>query len=291
MKNRALGYELLLLLVSVIWGTTFVAQQIGMERGLGPMTYNALRFALGALVLLPVIRWRKTDDTGVPVKGSLLAGLFLFAAASFQQVGLKYTSSANAGFITGLYIVMVPLIGLFLGQKARRSLWVGVAVCVVGLYLLSVTAEFTIGKGDLLVLVCAVLWAFQILVIDHVAQRGDPIRIAALQFAVCTGLSGVAAVVFEQWTLDALRAGAGAVAYGGILSVGVAFTLQVVCQKRCPAGPAAVIMSMEAVFAALAGYLVLQQTLSPRAMVGCGLMLAGMLIVQWMPLVKRKLHP
>jgi len=259
-----------------------------MERGLGPMTFNALRFALGTLVLVPVIWLRQTSDTGLPLKGSLLAGVCLFAAAGFQQVGLQYTSSANAGFITGLYVVMVPVIGLFLGRQARRSLWVGAAVCVAGLYLLSVTAELTMGKGDLLVLVCAVLWAFQILVIDHVAQRGDPVRIAAVQFAVCTGLSAVAAGWFEPCTMAAVRAGAGAVAYAGIFSVGVALTMQEVCQKRCPAGPAAVMMSMEAVFAALTGYVVLGQTLTPRALLGCGLMLAGMLMVQLVPLLKGK---
>jgi drug/metabolite transporter (DMT)-like permease len=285
-----LKYELLLLLMSIIWGSTFVAQQIGMQKGLGPMTFNALRFALGCLVLVPVILWRDrahatSGDAGrLPYRGCLVAGLFLFAAAGFQQVGLLYTSSANSGFITGFYILFVPLIGLFLGQKTARSLWAGILVCLAGFYLLSVSGEFKVSRGDLLTLVCAVLWACQILTVDRIAGRGDSVRIAALQFAVCAALSAACALLFERCTLSHIRAAAGAVAYAGILSVGVAFTLQVVCQKRCPPGPAAVIMSLEAVFAALAGYLVLGQTLTARAMAGCGLILAGVLIVQLAPL-------
>lgn len=291
-EKRPLKYELLLILMSIIWGSTFVAQQIGMARGLGPMTFNALRFALGTLSLLPVILWRHrhpprdSDHAPLPILGSVAAGLFLFAAASLQQIGLQYTSSANAGFITGFYIVFVPLFGIWFGHKAKRSLWLGIAVALVGFYLLSITGKLVVSKGDLLIFICAILWAGQILVIDHVASKGDALQIAALQFAVCTVLSAVAALLFEHVTLDQIKAGSGAVAYAGFLSVGVAFTLQVVCQKHCPPGPAAIIMSMEAVFAALAGYVILHQTLTPRATLGCALIFAGVLIVQLAPLMR-----
>ncbi|MDT8390268.1 MAG: DMT family transporter [Lentisphaeria bacterium] len=294
MQKQSLKYEALLLLMSILWGSTFVAQQIGMAKGIGPLTFNGLRFALGCVSLLPVIHWRSRhvsrspEDRHLPVAGSLLAGLFLFAAANFQQVGLLHTSSANAGFITSLYIVFVPVLGLLFKHRAPRSLWAGIAVCVIGLYLLSMTDGFRIGLGDGLVLVCALLWAGQILVVGHVATKGDPIKIALLQFVVCAGLSTLAALFFEPWSVKALLAGSGAMAYAGILSVGVAFTLQVVCQKRCPPGPAAVIMSLEAVFAALAGYLVLRQTLSIRALTGCALILCGVLIVQLTPLLRRR---
>lgn len=294
MQKQSLKYEALLLLMSILWGSTFVAQQIGMAKGVGPLTFNGLRFTLGCLSLLPVIHWRSKHlprspaDRHLPVGGSLLAGLFLFAAANFQQVGLLYTSSANAGFITSLYIVFVPLLGLFFKHRAPRSLWTGITVCVIGLYLLSITRGFRIGFGDGLVLICALLWAGQILVVGHVATRGDPIKIAVLQFAVCAGLSTLAAILFETWSVHTLVAGSGAMAYAGILSVGVAFTLQVVCQKRCPPGPAAVIMSLEAVFAALAGYLVLKQTLTLRALTGCALILCGVLIVQLVPMLRRR---
>jgi drug/metabolite transporter (DMT)-like permease len=262
-----------------------------MLKGLGPMTFNALRFALGCLALVPVILWRRRSahgPGGFPYKGSLVAGLFLFAAAGCQQAGLQYTSSANSGFITAFYIVFVPLIGLFLGHRTKRSLWVGIVVCLVGFYLLSVTGRFQVGKGDGLTMLCAVLWACQILTVDRIASRGDSVRIACLEFAVCAVLSGSYAMCFERCTWDQIKAASGAVAYVGIMSVGVAFTLQVVCQKRCPPGPAAVIMSMEAVFAALTGYLVLGQAMTVRSVVGCGLILCGVLIVQLMPLWRAK---
>ena len=239
-NSGALKYELLLLMVSIIWGSAFAAQQIGMAKGLGPMTFNGLRFALGCLVLVPVIVRRKksTADAVKAAKlhymGSAAAGVFLFAAVSFQQIGLQYTSSANSGFITGFYILFVPLIGMFFGHKASSGLWGAILVCLVGLYLLSVTAGFTVSKGDLLTLICAMLWACQILVIDHVADKGDPIQIAFLQFAVCAVLSTASGLLFERCTFHQIAAASGAVAYAGIMSVGIAFTLQVVCQKRCP---------------------------------------------------------
>ena len=283
--------------MSMIWGSAFVAQQIGMEKGLGPMTFNGLRFTLGCLSLIPVMLWRKrylpqieaSEKTRLPIKGSLIAGVFLFVAASFQQIGLQYTSSANAGFITGLYLLFVPLIGMFFGHKAKWSLWAGIAVSLVGLYMLSITEKsFAISKGDGLILICAVLWAGQILVIDHVANKGDAIQIAFLQFVVCAVLSSISALFFESCTFAQFQAGSGAVAYAGLMSVGVAFTLQVICQKRCPPGPAAIIMSMEAVFAALAGYLVLNQLLSVRGLFGCALILCGMLIVQLVPIMRKR---
>ena len=164
--------------MSAIWGSTFAAQQIGMLKGLGPMTFNGLRFALGAFSLVPLILWRKKrlitehTDTPFPWLGSIGAGLFLFAAAGLQQVGLQYTSSANAGFITGLYILFVPLIGLLIGQSINRSLWIGVLICIAGLYLLSFDERLSISKGDLLILICAGFWAGQILVIDRIANKG-----------------------------------------------------------------------------------------------------------------------
>lgn len=293
MKKSNLKYELLLLLVSVIWGSAFVAQQIGMQRGLGPMTFNALRFALGCLSLIPVIHWgsrRAPAPAGhrFPVRGSLAAGLLLFAAAGFQQVALQYTSSANAGFITGLYMVLVPLCGLWLGHRAGWSLWGGVAFAVVGLYLLSITDGLRMGRGDFLVLICAFLWTGQILVVDRVSKQGNPIKIACLEFAVCALLSGIGALLFESISWSAFVAGAGAVAYAGFLSVGVGFTLQVICQKNCPPGPAALIMGVEAVFAALAGYLVLNQTLTARALTGCVLIFCGILTANLGPMIMNR---
>jgi drug/metabolite transporter (DMT)-like permease len=288
-------YELLLLLMSMIWGSAFVAQQIGMEKGLGPMTFNGLRFALGCLSLIPLLLWRKKNlpaadrETKLPYKACLGAGLLLFTASALQQIGLQYTSSANSGFITGFYILFVPVLGIFLGHKARKSLWVGILVCLIGFYLMSVTGNFVVSKGDWLTLLCAAFWACQILVIDHAAGKGDPIRIAFLQFTVCAVLSILSGLIFEHCTFEQIKAASGAIAYAGLMSVGVAYTLQVVCQRHCPPAPSAIIMSLEGVFAAIAGYLVLNQILTVRAMIGCLLILVGVLIVQLMPMMRKSM--
>lgn len=281
-----LKYELLLLVVSLIWGTTFVAQQIGMEKGLGPMTFNGLRFALGSLSLVPVILWRRrklapaAGEAGLPFLGSVGAGLFLFAAAALQQIGLQYTSSANSGFITTFYILFVPVLGIVFGQNVPRILWGAIPVCLVGFYLLGVTGDFVVSRGDWLTLVSAVLWAGQILVIDHAAGKGDPVQIACVQAAVCAVLSALCGLLLERCSWSQIKAASGAIAYAGFMSVGIAYTLQVVCQKRCPPALASIVMSLEAVFAALAGYLVLHQILTGRAIIGCLLILAGVLMVQ-----------
>jgi drug/metabolite transporter (DMT)-like permease len=219
----------------------------------------------------------------------LVAGLFLFTASALQQIGLQYTSSANAGFITGFYILFVPLLGLFFGHKARMSLWTGMIVCLIGFYLMSVTGNFVVSKGDWLTLLSAVFWACQILVIDHAAGKGDAIRIAFLQFTVCAVLSMLCGLIFEHCTFEQIKAASGAIAYAGLMSVGVAYTLQVVCQRHCPPAPSAIIMSLEGVFAAIAGYLVLNQILTVRAMLGCLLILVGVLIVQMMPMMRKSI--
>ncbi|MBM4156554.1 MAG: DMT family transporter [Lentisphaerae bacterium] len=290
----ALKYEMLLALTSMIWGSAFAAQQIAMKKGLGPMIFTGLRFALGGLVLIPLIAWRRKHAVAsdpqarLPIGATIGAGIFLFAAAALQQIGLQSTSSANSGFITAFYILFVPLLGLFLGHKAPKVLWTGILICLAGFYLLSVTGTLEVSKGDGLTLVCAVFWACQILVVDRAAGKGDPYRIAALEFATCAVLSTVAGLLFERRTFDQIPAAAGAIAYTGVMSVGVGFTLQVVCQKHCPPAPAAIIMSMESVFAAVFGYLVLKQTLTGRAVLGCGLILAGVLLVQLVPMMSGK---
>jgi drug/metabolite transporter (DMT)-like permease len=220
--------------------------------------------------------------------GSMGAGLVLFAAAAFQQIGLQYTSSANSGFITAFYILFVPALGIFLRHKVPKILWTAIPVCLIGFYLLSVTGNFVVSKGDWLTLICAVLWAVHILVIDRVGGKGDAIQIACLQFAVCAVLSALGGLLFEHCSWSQVKAASGAIAYAGLMSVGIAYTLQVVCQKRCPPAPAAIIMSLEAVFAAIAGYVVLNQTLTGRAIIGCALILLGVLMVQLVPMVKKR---
>ena len=298
MQTRTLKSDFLLLVTALIWGTTCVAQRVGMDH-IGPMTYNALRFILGAATLMPLILRQKNrlagngdGQTRLFLWGGALAGLALFGGASFQQMGLQYTTAGKAGFITSLYVVLVPLMGLFLGHRVGLSLWGGVCLTVAGLFLLSVTESFTIARGDLLVLVSAFFWAVHVQMIGYLARRGSVLRIACAQFVVCSALSFAVAIWTEPIALAAIREATIPILYGGILSAGIAFTLQVVCQRTSPPAHAAIIMSLETVFAALAGWLILSERLGPRGLAGCALMLAGLMVVQLPPLLRpRPNHP
>jgi drug/metabolite transporter (DMT)-like permease len=287
LTSKTLKAELLLLLAAVIWGFAFVAQRVGMEH-VGPFTYNGVRFVLGALSLLPLL-WigrRSVAPVGPggwrPILGGgLLAGLLLFAGASLQQVGIVYTTAGKAGFITGLYVVIVPVIGLFWGHRTPWSTWAGTALAVAGLYLLTLTDDLTLADGDGLVLLGAFFWAGHVLMIGWLSgRRIEPILLACLQFIVCAVLSLAVAVVSEPITLAGLWGGALPILYGGLLSVGVAYTLQVVAQRDAPPAHAAIILSLETVFAALGGWLLLNEILSGRGLIGCALMFAGMLLSQ-----------
>jgi drug/metabolite transporter (DMT)-like permease len=222
------------------------------------------------------------------VWGSALAGLALFAGASFQQVGLLYTTAGKAGFITCLYVVIVPVLGLFVGHRCSISVWLGAGLAVIGLYFLTINESLTLEKGDLLELIGAFFWALHVLWIGHMAQRANPVQIACVQFAVCSALCFAAAALFEDISLTAVRQAAFAIAYGGLLSAGVAFTLQIVSQRHCPPAHAAIIMSLETVFAALAGWIILGETFSIGGLVGCALMLSSLMIVQLPPILSAK---
>jgi drug/metabolite transporter (DMT)-like permease len=292
MKSGALKANILLSITALIWGAAFVAQRVGMEH-VGPFTFNGVRFALGALVLLPLMRLSEgllpapsfvaKPTAWTYFKGGTLAGLALFAGATLQQFGLVYTTAGKAGFITGLYVVIVPLLGLFFKKKTGMSAWAGAILAAAGLYLLSVTESFSIEYGDLLVLVSAFFWAGHVLVIGWLSPRMNPVKLAAAQFAACSMLSLAAALATESITVAGLTGGAAAILYGGLLSVGVAYTVQVVAQRDAEPTHAAIILRLEAVFAAFAGWVVLGETMSARGFTGCGLMLAGMLLSQLIP--------
>ena len=290
MNLRALKSDALLLLTAIIWGGGFLAQRIGME-SVGPFTFNAIRFALGSISLVPVIllvrkrssikgRVAEHTDSRKMVLGGVATGLALFMGATLQQVGIVYTTAGKAGFITGLYVVVVPLIGLFWGQRPNRGTWAGACTGAAGLYLLSVTEDFTISFGDFLVLIGAFFWACHVLVIGWLSPRMDPIVLSFLQFAACSLFSLIAAVGTETMTVSSITAATVPILYGGLVSVGVAYTLQVVAQRDAHPAHAAVLLSMEAVFAALGGCLILNESLPLRGLWGCGLMLSGMLISQ-----------
>lgn len=278
---------IILLTTAAIWGLAFVAQRMGMEY-IGPFTFNGIRFALGGFSLVPLIwffnRYPQapaTQTTSLSVsRMGLLAGLILFLAASLQQVGIVYTTAGKAAFVTCLYIVMVPLTGLFLKQRVALSTWSGCLLAVTGLYFLCVKEDFSIGYGDFLVLLSALFWTAHILLIDNISRKVDTLRLASIQFAVCSLLSLITALLTESIAWDSvLRAGV-PILYGGLGSVGIAYTLQIIGQKNVSPAHAALILSMETVFAAIGGFFILGEILGQRELIGATLMLGGMLLSQ-----------
>ena len=276
--THALKTNALLLLSAVIWGFAFVAQRKGMEH-IGPFLFNGVRFALGALVLLPIIKLRNRPRRGAYL-GGLLAGCVLFLGASFQQAGIVHTTAGNAGFITGLYVIIVPLIGLCWRQRSGAGTWLGAVLAVIGLFLLCVTEGFSLARGDALVLASAFFWAGHVHVIGWYSGRTDPIEFAALQFGCCAILSLIAALITEPIHGAALLSAGGPILYAGLLSTGVAYTVQVIAQRDALPSHAAIILSTEAVFAVIGGLLFLHEGLTLRGASGCLLMLAGMLVSQ-----------
>jgi len=282
------GYrsDALLLITAGIWGLAFVAQRVGMQY-VEPFIFNGVRFALGALSLVPVMMLKITPmrpDTPpscvTVLTGSLAAGLALFLGVSLQQVGIVTTTAGKAGFITGLYVVLVPIVSLTWGQHARRGTWIGVICAATGLYLLSIKSDFSIARGDFLVFLGALCWAAHVHIIGRFAFRIGALRLAFNQYLICAGLSLIVAGICEHPTLDGLLRARVPILYGGVFSVGIAYTLQVVAQKQAHPAHAAIILSLESVFAAIGGWLILGEFLSLRAMLGCALMLAGMIISQ-----------
>lgn len=289
--NPVLKGNLLLLTAAFFWGTTFVAQRVGMQ-DIGPLAFSGIRFAMGTLMLVPFLFWHRTR-TGPVHKGSFsnrkafwgicIAGVVLCLGINLQQFGLVYTTAANAAFITGLYVVIVPFMGMLLKQYPGWGGVLGASIAVAGLYLLSMTRGMSLSLGDGLVLFGAFVWAAHVLVIGWLSPRMNSYVLAAGQFAVVAVLSLAGALLFEQTTMEGVLAAGLPLVYGGVLSVGVGFTLQVVAQQHSPPTHAAVIMSLEAVFGAVGGWMILNEILSGRQVVGCLLMLAGMLITQLWP--------
>ncbi|PZW47728.1 DMT family transporter [Pseudomonas sp. URMO17WK12:I2] len=289
MANHALRADLLMLVTAMIWGSSFVAQRLGMD-AIGPFLYSGLRFALAVVVLLPVVMLlrRRRAQPASPISRPLLLGGSLMGAVlalgiNLQQVGLLFTSVTNSGFITGLYVIVVPLLGLLLGHKTGLGIWLGASLAVVGMFLLSVGDGFNVASGDLLQLAGALVWGIHVLLVGVFAARHDALVLALVQFVTCAAISLALALVFEHLPGAAIAQALPAILYGGIFGVAVGFTLQVIAQKHAIASHAAIILSLEAVFAAIAGALLLGESLSTRGYFGCALMFTGMLLAQLWP--------
>lgn len=296
MTKKELKANVLLLLTAAIWGFSFVAQRVGSEH-LGAFTFNGIRFAIGSISLLPLILFlsrkkAKNVQEGVNTieadrketfKAGLIAGIVLFIAAALQQIGMASTTAGKGGFITGIYMVIVPVLGLFLKQKTNKNTWIGIVLAIIGLYLLTITDGLSIGKGDLLVLMSSFLWATHILIIDNFTKKIDPLKLSSIQFATCSILSLVVAFGFETITAAGIKGALMAILYGGLLSVGVAYTLQVVAQKDAKPTHAAILLSMESVFGVIGGALFLEESLNGRGLIGCVLIFVAIIISQIKP--------
>ena len=288
MKNEKLLGNVLLLITAVIWGTAFVAQRVGME-SIEPATFTSARMWLAALstgLVSLFLSGRKTDKTEVtrrasPIPGGICCGLFLTGASLFQQYGMVTTTAGKAGFITALYILLVPLVNRLLFKKrCSAHVWLAIGIGVVGMYLLCVTEDFTLTQGDALMCVCALLFTGHILSCDHFSRRADPIRLSTVQFATVALISGVVALLFETPGQEQLRAAAVPILYCGVLSAGVGYTLQMVAQGITDPTIASLLMSLEAVFAAVGGALILHERMSARELIGCVIMFAAIVLVQ-----------
>jgi len=285
--------NLLLLLTAIIWGSSFVSQSVGMD-SVEPFAFNGIRTLLGAVVLLPVVlagdklnppqypnEEAKKESRKNLWKGGITCGIFLCIASNFQQFGILDTTAGKSGFITALYVVLVPILSfLFFRQKIAPKLWIGVGLAVVGLYLLCMAESFSLGKGDLLTMVCALFFAFHILVIDRYSPLVNGVKLSCLQFFVSGTLSVICMFLFESPALSNILSAAPSILYSGVLSCGVAYTLQIVGQKHTDPTVASIIMCLESVFAVLSGWLILHEVLSAREAIGCILMFTAIILTQ-----------
>ena len=315
-KTHKLRNTFFLFLTAMIWGAAFVAQSVSMDY-IGPFTFICLRSVIGGLFLIPVIivldgiRKKSQNESADVVnsenilhieteekqrlswknkqliEGGIVCGIFLFFANCFQQTGIQYTTVGKAGFITTFYIIIVPLIGLFFKKYCGILTWIGVVIALAGLYFLCITQKLTIQRGDALILCCSVLYAGQILAIDHYNPFVDGVKMSCIQFLTGGILGAVFMLLFENPSIAMILSAAGPILYTGIMSTGVGYTLQILGQKGLNPTVAALIMSLESVFSALSGYLFLHQVLTTRELIGCALMFIAIVLAQ-LPDIRRK---
>ena len=293
MRKKNLCSSAMLVTTALIWGIAFVAQSEGMNY-VGGFTFNACRFLIGGVVLIPCIfllgrlnsqRERLTEKEKrtqllVGMKGGMCCGSVLCIASSLQQFGIAYTTVGKAGFITALYIILVPILGLFMKKTVGVNVWVSVVIAAAGMYLLCIKEGFSVGKGDFLVFLCSICFSLHILVIDYFSPRADGVVISCVQFFTAGILSGLMALMLETPSWSGVTAAWMPILYAGIMSCGVAYTLQVVAQKNIAPVVASLLMSLESVFSVLAGWMLLGQRLSAKELAGCVMVFAGILLAQ-----------
>lgn len=280
----------MLLLTAFIWGTAFVAQSVGMDY-LEPFTFNGVRCLIGAIALLPCIwffnrgkeKENKVNDENAKrdlIKGGIACGILLFAASSLQQIGLVYTAAGKAGFITAFYIVLVPVFGIFLHKKIGWKVWTAVAIALAGLYFLCITEAFTIGVGDIYVLLCALIFSVHILVVDHYAPKVDGVKLSCIQFLVAGIVSIPFMLILESPKMGNMMTSWFPLIYAGVFSCGIAYTLQILGQKNVNPAVASLILSLESCFSVLSGWVILGERLSARETIGCIMMFAAIILAQ-----------
>lgn len=291
---------ILLFITAVIWGVAFVAQSAGMDY-VGPYTFNAVRCLLGGIVLIPCVffltrsakKEQKKDGTAskMPVMdrpkdlliGGLICGFMMFVSTTLQQVGIAYTTVAKAGFITALYIIIVPILGIFLKRKAGLKIWISVVIALVGLYLLCMKGSLSLSKGDFLILICSICFAIHIMVVNHFTEKVSGTKLSCIQFLFAGALSSVLMFLFEEPHWADIGAAWLPICYAGILSCGVAYTFQIIGQRGTDPTIASLILSLESVVSVLAGWILLGETLSPREILGCVLMFGAIILAQINP--------
>lgn len=290
MNNKNIKGNVILMITALIWGSAFVAQSVGMEH-VGPFTFITARYIIGGIFLIPcmiflnkinksnVKKYEKSDRKNVIV-GGILCGIALFVASSFQQIGIEYTTVGKSGFITALYIIIVPILGMFFKKKVQGRVWISVVIALIGLYLLCINESFKISNGDLLILMCAFCFSIHILIIDKYSPIVDGVKMSCIQFFVAGILGVIPMYTFENPNIYNLLQAYSPILYAGVMSSGVAYTLQIIGQKYTSPVMATLIMSLESVFAALSGWIILGEVFSIKEFCGCVLVFVAIIFAQ-----------
>jgi len=288
-KMRQWKAVIMLAMAAIIWGFAFVAQRMGIQY-IGSFTFTGVRFALGALSIIPLMviggrNEKKKNKTGnqekkVVIRAGFIAGMVLYIGASLQQVGLEYTTAGKAAFITGFYIILVPALGILKKNYIERKIWIAALLSITGLYLISVKEGFSVSKGDLLVFICSFFFAIHILLINNFTQKVNTLKLSFIQYITCSVFCIITALFVENIKFKNIIKASIPLIYGGVFSVGIAYTLQAVGQKYLKASHAAIIMSLESVFALIGGILFLDETINAKELIGCLFMISGVILSQ-----------